>query len=247
MRRFNAVRSQSLWANRPSDLTSTLGDAAILLDFANPFASATRHEGAAWERFGYGRAMRTGSFSTALALSLLAGCGARGELLSDETTTGGTGSTTTTSTTTGAPLLPIALYVAVPSSCPEARPVETAPAELAPPEQGDDVAVVELYYRDECTGLGGQHIIAHDVEGFGDHWLGAHGCYFFPVPSPPEPQYGVVLYNITAAYFEIPPSLCIGFPGEPPGVTSTYITRAIGVFQKLEDAKAFAASLPGPP
>lgn len=195
-------------------------------------------------------AMRSFFWPAAISWLTLAGCGARGVGLDDETAGITTGTTSTTSTTSapdaGAPPLPIALYVDT-DSCPESRPVETAYAELSPPEQGDYTALVELYYRDECTGAGGQHIIARAVEDFGDHWLGAHACYFFPVPSPPEPQYGVILYNVTAAIFQLSPDLCIGFPGEPPGVTSSFITRAIGVFATREDAEAFRATLPEPP
>lgn len=203
--------------------------------------------------YGVGMSARASFCLSALSLSLLAGCGARGIGLDDETagttTTTATTTTSTTGTTTGTATakLPIALYVDPPSTCPESRPVETAYAELSPPEQGDYLALVEIYYRDECTGAGGQHIIAHADEDASDHWLGAHACYFFPVPPPPEPQYGVLLYNQTAALFHISPDVCIGFPGEPPGVTSSSIARALAVFETREDAAAFMATLPGPP
>lgn len=177
------------------------------------------------------------------------GCGARGEGLTDSDSATSSGTSSVTSSATGSAPAPaaLALYVSTQDGCAEPRPVSTATAELTPQDSGQGVDVVELFHQDECTGAGGQHIIARSLEdGFSEYWLGGHACYFFSTPGgplPASPAFGVIRYNSTAALFQLPPELCLGFPGEPYGLETSLITEAVGVFATLDGAQAFAASV----
>ena len=137
---------------------------------------------------------------------------------------------------------PIALYTSS-RGCPALQPLTNTASEMASKQFGEAIAVVELFYRDECTGAGGQHILAREITGFRRFWIGAHACRALATPLPEGPRFGVVRYNQTAALFHLSPDVCIGFPDEPPGATSDVTTRAIAVFATLSDARTFAATL----
>jgi hypothetical protein len=140
---------------------------------------------------------------------------------------------------------PVAVYVAEPG-CGEERAIETAEEALSTEESGT-IAVVELSFAEECTGAGGQYILARDVDGSREFWIGGHACYFLSSgPGQPPawaPAFGVLRYEQTAGLFQISPDVCVGFPGQPPGATTDAQTRAIAVFATLEEARAFAAFL----
>ena len=104
--------------------------------------------------------------------------------------------------------------------------------------------VVDLAFAQECTGAGGQYLLAREIDGFRAFWVGAHACQFaeggtnaFGI------VYGVVRYRLTAGLQEIPPEVCVGFPDEPPGLQTDATTLAIAVFEQLSEAQAFEASL----
>jgi hypothetical protein len=127
--------------------------------------------------------------------------------------------------------------------CGEELPVENAELALSTAQQGE-LAVVELFFSEECTGAGGQYILAREVDGFREFWIGGHACYFLgtPLGVPPAwaPAFGVLHFEQTAAIFQIPPEVCVGFPGEPPGASTDAQTQAVVVFETLAEAQAFA-------
>lgn len=176
-----------------------------------------------------------------LCAAIAAGCGARASLHIDETA-----SASASSGAGGAEMVPTpeALYVPDDHGCGAEQKPEDAAALLTPSGSGQGVAVVEVFYQSECTGVGGDYIVAHEVDGFRDFWLGAHACFFLPQPLPSGLPHGVLRYNITAAFFQVSPDVCIGIPGEPPGLGTGDKTEAIALFATLAQAQQFAASLP---
>lgn len=141
--------------------------------------------------------------------------------------------------------VPTALHNRDERGCPALVPVANAATEMESKQFGEAIAVVELFYQDECTGAGGQYILARELGGFRTFWIGAHACWALTSPLPVGPRFGVVRYNQTAGIFHISEDVCIGFPDEPPGARTDVTTRAIAVFETLADARAFAASLDG--
>jgi hypothetical protein len=140
--------------------------------------------------------------------------------------------------------LPSALYVDD-DGCAKEVAAETAATALTPVESGEGVAVVEIAYAEECTGLGGQYILAREVDGFiSSFWLGSHGCNFLaPGLVGSATTFGVLRYRVTAALFEIPVGVCVSFPGEPDGFSSDSWVQALAVFPTLEAAALFAKDL----
>jgi hypothetical protein len=143
---------------------------------------------------------------------------------------------------TGA-VMPSALYATGEGGCAVVVPITSTAIEMESKQFGESVAVVELFYQDECTGAGGQYILAREVDGFRSFFIGAHACWSLPSPLPTGPGFGVVRYNQTAGLFHVSPDVCIGFPDRPPGLQTDVTTRAIAVFETLSDARAFAATL----
>jgi hypothetical protein len=190
-----------------------------------------------------------------LCILVASACGARTPPDDDEASGGG-GATPATSgsTSTGAvgeggagggdpaPLpVPTMLFIENPNACGLEIPVGDAENVLRPVEAGDGVAVVEVLFADECTGAGGNHILLRTLDGAREFWLGSHACYFFDFTLVDGVfRFGVVRYAQTAGLFHTDPNTCIGWPGEPVGLTTDSKTRAIGVFASLEDANAFA-------
>lgn len=139
--------------------------------------------------------------------------------------------------------LPSALYVAD-EGCAKEIAAETAATALTPVDSGEAVAVVEIAYAEECTGLGGQYILAREVEGFRSFWLGNHGCNFLaPGLVGGATTFGVLRYRFTAALFMIPVGVCVSFPGEPDGLSSDSRVEALAVFPTLEAAALFAKDI----
>ena len=176
-----------------------------------------------------------------LCTAIAAGCGARASLRIDETS-----SAAASSGSGGAPAVPDpeALYLPDDQGCGAEQTPANAAALLTPSGSGQGVAVVEVFYQSECTGVGGDYLVAHEVDGFREFWLGAHACFFLPQPPPSNLPYGVLRYNITAAFFQVSPDVCIGIPGQPPGLGTGDKTEAVALFTTLADARQFAASLP---
>lgn len=121
---------------------------------------------------------------------------------------------------------------------------QTAATALTPPDSGEAVAVVEIAYAEECTGLGGQYILAREVDGSRSFWLGNHGCNFLaPGLVGGATTFGVLRYRFTAALFMIPTGVCVSFPGEPDGLSSDSRVEALAVFPTLEAAAQFARDI----
>ncbi|HSN87438.1 MAG TPA: hypothetical protein VL025_11805 [Thermoanaerobaculia bacterium] len=141
------------------------------------------------------------------------------------------------------PPLPALLYVGDGAGCAIELPPDEAADIFAWADPGGSTAVVEAFFADECTGAGGQYVLAREVDSFRRFWLGAHACYFFGFPPPDGLPFGVVRYTQTAGIFEISPDVCVGFPDEPPGVQTDTTTAAIALFESLDEANAFAAAV----
>ncbi|APR80705.1 Hypothetical protein A7982_06052 [Minicystis rosea] len=128
------------------------------------------------------------------------------------------------------------------AGCVSDLPNDTA-TDLMAPGEGESIAVVDLIYTEECTGAGGQYVLGREIDGYRYFWVGGHACYFFAHALPVSLVYGVVRYRFTAAISEIPAGMCVAWPGEPDGVQTDVSTSAIAVFERLDEAKTFAASL----
>jgi len=139
--------------------------------------------------------------------------------------------------------LPSALYVAD-DGCAKEAAAETAATALKPGESGEEIAVVEIAYAEECTGLGGQYILAREVDGSRSFWLGNHGCNFLtPGLVGSATTFSVLRYRATAALFTIPSGVCVSFPGEPDGFSSDSRVEALAVFPTREAAKLFTEGI----
>jgi hypothetical protein len=105
---------------------------------------------------------------------------------------------------------------------------------------GESTAVVEVGFANECSGLGGQYVLARTVDGSRYFWLGAHGCATWE--TPPLAKFGVVRYS-TAAAAELPDGACLTMPGAPAKITSDASVRAIAVFATRSEAERFKSRL----
>jgi hypothetical protein len=116
---------------------------------------------------------------------------------------------------------------------------------LRPTDASEDVAVVTLSVAQECTGLGGEYLLAVDVKTANKYWLGGHGCASTKVLTALPSVFGVVRYMNTSSVLTIPPNVCVSFPGEDPTASLTTPTkvRAVGLFDSRDEAEAFAASV----
>ncbi|MDC3957636.1 hypothetical protein KEG38_27505 [Polyangium jinanense] len=138
----------------------------------------------------------------------------------------------------------IQLFVPDGEGCATRPPLDTAAAVLAPGDTGDEIAVTDIYFTEECTGAGGQYVLAREIDGFRYFWLGGHACYFVEgLASETGLVFGVVRYRMTAGISEIPAHVCVAWPGEPDGLQTYAKTSAIALFEQLEEAKAFAGAL----
>lgn len=140
--------------------------------------------------------------------------------------------------------LPEMLFVEAEDACGAAADVDDAAELLTPADSGEDLVVVEIYFADECTGLGGQHILARTTDGQLEMWLGAHGCRFFEDElRTDEPRYGLARISFTAALFTIDPNVCVSFPGSVEGPSSSLKVRTVAVFRSRSEAERFSASI----
>lgn len=136
-----------------------------------------------------------------------------------------------------------ALFVAG-ESCPEEASASGAEELLATEVSGESVVVVEVFYASECTGLGGQYVLARSLDDARSFWLGGHGCQFFDDALVGAPAvFGVLRASQTAALFQIEPGICVGFPGQSDGVASDSKVLAVALFETEEDARQFAAAI----
>ncbi len=104
---------------------------------------------------------------------------------------------------------------------------------------GDELAVVEIHFVEECTGLGGTWVLGREVDSHRRFFLGAHGCRLWK--STPSGAYGVVRYRQTAALLRTPDGACVGLPGER-RVESDQSTYGFVVFATRAEAEVFAAA-----
>ena len=162
---------------------------------------------------------------------------------------GGGASTAITSAASGPvdPPAPTALFVSDREGCALEAPVDEAEASLAPAAGSgveEHLLVVELVFADECTGAGGQHVLARAVDGGALMWLGAHACYFFE-PSLVDGQ----VHAGVARVFEDEPTetlddaVCLAFPGDDRPLESDLGVIAIAVFPSLEAAASFVEAV----
>lgn len=161
--------------------------------------------------------------------SIAAGCGARSTVLEADPNAGSA---------------PVALYVPDGGGCADEKPISAAVDVMTPAGSGEEIAVVDITFAEECTDLGGQYVLARDLDGVKRYWLGGHGCQFLEqVVNEVGLVYGVVRYQVTAGISQIPADVCVGFPDETPGLETDATTLAIAVFETQSGAQAFADSL----
>lgn len=139
---------------------------------------------------------------------------------------------------------PTALYVRD-GDCGFEAPVRDAMVQLTRvPDSGDVVVVAELAFADECTGAGGQHLLARAIDGSGMMWIGSHACYFFDWELVGSGVYAGVVRARPSQPQQISEQVCIEFPGVPGPPSTDVDAMAIAVFDSLDDAAAFAATVP---
>ncbi|MBK8257090.1 MAG: hypothetical protein IPK82_31015 [Polyangiaceae bacterium] len=170
------------------------------------------------------------SLVACLAVGGAVGCGTRSQILERDPTGG---------VLPPEMVDPIGLYVEADDICAQEVSVDLAEETLTPGSPSDNLAVTEVAFVEECTDAGGQYVIARELDGFREFWLGAHACYFWSSTPPTGIVFGVVKYRQTAGLNNVAPETCIGFPDEPAGLSTDAQTQAIAVFETLEGAQAF--------
>jgi hypothetical protein len=139
---------------------------------------------------------------------------------------------------------PTALYVRE-GDCGFEAPVRDAMIELTRVPDSDDVVLVaELAFTDECTGAGGQHLLARAIDGSGMTWIGSHACYFFEWDLVGSGVHAGVVRVRPGQPQQISDQVCIEFPGVPGPPATDDDAMAVAVFASLEDAETFAAAVP---
>lgn len=155
------------------------------------------------------------------------GCGARSDVLESDP----------------APLVaPVELFAPDGAGCVASPDLDQA-ASLMARQSGQGIAVVDIVFALECTNLGGDYVLGREIGGTRMFWLGGHGCSFLTTTFGPGLVYGVVRYTQTAALFQISSDVCVGFPDQAPGAQTDVTTEAIALFERLEEAQAFAGTL----
>jgi hypothetical protein len=110
-------------------------------------------------------------------------------------------------------------------------------------QSGERRLVVETFLVRECSGAGGDYVLARELTGSRSYWLGDHTCYFLGNGElPTTTSYGVIRVTQTAALSSVPTGWCIGFPGED-GLSSDSNVTAVALFASLEEAQAYLDSL----
>jgi hypothetical protein len=114
------------------------------------------------------------------------------------------------------------------------------PSEAPPPSAGSGtrVALVEVFFTAECTGVGGDYVLARELEGSRSYWLGGRGCAFLDEGELGETAFGVLWAEVSAGLATIDPGLCVGFPGEDGLESDAGVTKLL-LFDDLESARTF--------
>lgn len=131
-------------------------------------------------------------------------------------------------------------------ACPSAAPPEEAFASFSAAKAEDSYSWVYLAsstFIEECSGAGGQHVLAVEPAGSRRAWLGGHTCAFAD-PSTTFP-WAVALTNQTAGLFTAPEEWCVTLPGELRFQTSEH-TAAMAFFGDEASAQEFVAALEWP-
>lgn len=136
------------------------------------------------------------------------------------------------------------LYVPDDKQCARGS-ADSASVVLRPRDSLEDVAVVELSVAQECTGLGGEYLLARDLHSSRRFWLGGHGCGSTKLLYGLATTFGVVRYMNTSSVLTIPAGVCVSFPGEDAdeAITTATKIRAVASFATQSEAEAFARSV----
>lgn len=191
------------------------------------------------------------------AVATIAGCGGKTD---DETTTampspsapsappGSPTSPRNPSAPPPAPAAPAALYVPAGDGaneyCAKLTPSSEATATLTPQGTTAQLTVVAIKYADECTGAGGQYILARDVYApFEKHFLGEHACYAWE--TPPNLAWGVLQYHPTSSQRTVSKDVCVAFDEQnaATGLVTASVVRGVGLFASRAEAEAYAKSI----
>lgn len=142
----------------------------------------------------------------------------------------------------------VAVYTTASSDrCPAATATTRASEILKKEYASEEIAVVAITYEDECTGLGGQYILASDVSAPRQrYFLGAHGCseWTFDKGSSAAPAWGVLRYQVTDSIQKIPAGVCVGnATNQAQGIITSAGVRGIALFTSRSSAETFARSV----
>jgi hypothetical protein len=199
------------------------------------------------------RAPRGWAFSFCLtwACVSLVGCDDGPGTATDSTHTGSAGSPATDSPHAGSAGSPAPAPAGPPSFVIVAT--EDGCASVAAPGSAIDSAASDRAFAvawtvvDECTGAGGQHIVARDLDSDREFFLGAHACYAlsttdFATYPPPPVRFGVLRASQTAGLFIAGP--CVAFPDADAEVHTDLVTRSLSVYDSEADARAALPKTP---
>ncbi len=145
---------------------------------------------------------------------------------------------------------PVAVYThaATGESCPSATSTARANEVLTKEYAQEDIAIVSVTYEDECTGAGGQYILANDLyQPRQRFFLGNHGCNnwtFSKQSKDAVPAWGVLRYFSTSAQQKIPAGVCIGNEANrAKGITTESAVMGIALFTSRAGAESFARTM----
>ncbi len=171
-------------------------------------------------------ASRVGAPLLAFTLGAASGCGARAGAFDE------------------LPADPLWVLTPGEGACPATQDSSAATGWLLDLGPGERIAVADMTFASTCSGFPSSYVVARDVDTGAAYWLGAEGCDLGPTPNLAFGYtYAVVRWRPSSST-SLAPSTCVGFPNEPPGLTTEAEVLALGVFETLGEARAFAAEGP---
>ena len=116
------------------------------------------------------------------------------------------------------------------------------PSPLAP-SSGEALGVGSFFILEECSGLGGQHVVGKDLYSGRTYWFGGHGCTEIANSRAFTAKFAVFRYAQTAAIFQPEnPQWCIEFPDKSKVSTDAKLL-GIATFETQALAERYATAL----
>lgn len=107
------------------------------------------------------------------------------------------------------------------------------------PAAGEALGVGSFALLEECSGLGGQHVVGRDFYNGKTYWFGGHGCHS---PTSPAAPFAVFRFRQTAAMREAPQGWCIEFPDKSK-ISTDVTVLGVATFKTKELAESYATAL----